>query len=837
MKGLSDHCILDMIDLEQREWLLDDECPLPPDDFLEALSSELEIPLLLGGEGSPGYDESPDEIIKGATLEQVLPCLEDHGLNLKIHAVDEFVNTSRADFRIKAEVNDDIKLEPRTPRSQLPPSPSPSHSDSSNSEWQSEVTVASPGDAKFTLETPPISPPRNVSPSTSPQTVGSPSIFQQLKLIPSNPEERPPKFLVTKGNAAKRICIQPNVYKPRNASPSTSPQTVNSSSTFQQLKLITSNPEERPPKFLVTKENATKCICIQPSVDKPAARNEDQSRKTIVLSAQDFAALTQKVKSGSSQPVKLQTVSVNRPIKVQSPRQGQGPRNLNTEAEAIQFPGQNVKILNAISDVRIHATDSVVNVSGSPIVIKKESPLVIKNETTDLINLVGRQESEIKALKRQQRMIKNRESACLSRKKKKEYVTSLEKQISDLQEENRQLRVENSALKQRLSAVEETTSSTRKLASLNLGANRKNTAILLAMVFMVSLNVNNLGINFSQTRSELSTIPPSVVTSPNVRHGRSLLWTGPDPENGVDEGFNKTASSHPMCPMYINQTESIRLDSELRRWIGGDSDRDNWTKPRKTELAVKSLGELLLPKPSPAPRKYPDKLKLLQRKAAEGAAKVNGVAPANTNAVEVFSPILREHATLFEALGRRDDTFYVVWFSGEHLLLPASRQNNTVRPRMSLVLPAVPVNGTFSTPPQHVTMMQIDCEVTNTQLLHLQESVIPKHLRTGHRSGKDTSKTDENVSQAAANVTKGYKPYFIKENETETFENKSLKDPYTLKNQDSFHKASTYMLDGNVKYDPYEVKSKHFEANVETLKSGYAQDGKRSRRKRRTVNF
>lgn len=182
---------------------------------------------------------------------------------------------------------------------------------------------------------------------------------------------------------------------------------------------------------------------------------------------------------------------------------------------------------------------------------------------------------------------------------------------------------------------------------------------------------------------------------PNVRHGRSLLWTDIDNQESEEhtEQFNKTTIQQPMCPMYINQTESIRLDSELRRWIGQDPDKDNWTKPTKTDLETKSLGELLLPKPSPVRERLNNKPKLLSKNNLEPEQKTNSIATANSNAVEVFSPTLTEHASLFDALRRRDDTFYVVWFSGEHLLLPASRQNNTARPRMSLVLPAVSVNG------------------------------------------------------------------------------------------------------------------------------------------------
>ncbi|KAF4525406.1 hypothetical protein B566_EDAN004149 [Ephemera danica] len=253
--------------------------------------------------------------------------------------------------------------------------------------------------------------------------------------------------------------------------------------------------------------------------------------------------------------------------------------------------------------------------------------------------------------------------------------------------------------------------------------------------------------------NDLDPSPPLTPGSgPGRPHtGRSLLWAASVlPDLDV---LNGTSPGMPTCPGLIFSwlfcvlncpNQMFRLDSELRGWFEeelGHREVDNVTAV--TEVAPKpSLLLSLTPSVPPTPpRSKPRRKRPIRRKPVEPGAEV-----------ALYSGPQR-YAALMDAIRRRDDTFYVVSLNGDHLLLPARAHNHTLRPKVSLVMPTnLAANG--SVPRHHVAMMQIDCEVTDTRLIHVDESFLPSKFRSNATEAPPPSPTPTPTENATPSQSK-----------------------------------------------------------------------------------
>ncbi|KAM6472936.1 cyclic AMP-dependent transcription factor ATF-6 beta isoform 1-T1 [Liasis olivaceus] len=372
----------------------------------------------------------------------------------------------------------------------------------------------------------------------------------------------------------------------------------------------------------------------------------------------------------------------------------------------------------------------------------KPAPSVPKPEAKAIIpapTQIGpcNQEVDIKVLKRQQRMIKNRESACQSRRKKKEYLQGLESRLREALAENERLRRENAALRHRLDGVLDENS------ELKFGSGNRKVICVMVVLLFIAFNFGPVSIT-EHKAADVSQPKQELESGPGQRHLLSITQEALELQEEEQEEQQEETLARPGKAQFrnlsapfsdmkdlmlrdldelflasdcrqFNRTESLRLADELSGWVRRH--QINRRKPLQTRKAAQGSQDKPQRKPpSPSryvpasPPKYPERDSLSQ--------------------LQVYQhPDHTEH-DFMDAIDRREDTFYVVSFRRDHLLLPAISHNKTSRPKMSLVMPAMALNESlYGSSLGYEVMMQVDCEVMDTRVIHIKSSTVPPFLR------------------------------------------------------------------------------------------------------------
>ncbi|KAH8356656.1 hypothetical protein KR084_009584, partial [Drosophila pseudotakahashii] len=285
---------------------------------------------------------------------------------------------------------------------------------------------------------------------------------------------------------------------------------------------------------LKNSQNSSELQILETSLKSPP-KAEPSKSKTIYLSSHDYKALMQKIQLNGNNSSKLKS-------------------NVGSKIPNILIKKNNTKLLQPLEEKHNPRVDNLYDQ-----IKEQQNTHLNVGPKCDFLNTLTMND---KIYKKRQRMIKNRESACLSRKKRKEYVVSLENRINKLEAEYSALKVENITIRDQLlrfanlqrhcncedgnanelllnnlgpkpnNKIQER--STKKLTNsrnkLTTATVKKNVAVLFAMAFMVTLNAGNLHsyLNNSTMKNGSSELETDGTHSSLL--GRRLLWVESEEE-------------------------------------------------------------------------------------------------------------------------------------------------------------------------------------------------------------------------------------------------------------------------------------------------------------------
>ncbi|XP_051954713.1 cyclic AMP-dependent transcription factor ATF-6 alpha-like [Xyrauchen texanus] len=473
--------------------------------------------------------------------------------------------------------------------------------------------------------------------------------------------------------------------------------------------------------------------CAEPPFQKkpPKRTNQATKAKPVHLSKRPIhmasiqpkpfitAAAPLQAKTIIIQPLQTTVLPVVKPVTIQPAPPAGRPMLLSQPTQVVQLQAPQAVATRVV--VTVPTLDRPPSVF-APVTAAPVVPMTLQNTT-----LVD----DWSVSRRQQRIIKNRESASLSRKKKKEYMLMLEARLKVALSENEKLKNENGTLKRQVDGLMSENSVLQATAP-----KRRAVCLMVVLVFLVF----NLGPMSLLGGDRGSTFPAAPAFN-----GRHLLGFSPESKRNMESYMPETDPSNtvnrvedvaseqkalmvvkkdplyfrttPPCHPPVNRTKCMKIAHDLRGWVH----RHEVERTKTRRMSNNQHRGRTIPK---ATEKRAEVQQIVTQIQYTDSSEKNP-----SSELQVYYAPHRTYNDFFDELNRRGDTFYVISFRRDHLLLPATNHNKGSRPKMSVVLPAMNYNESVIKDKEFEVMMQIDCEVMDTRILRIKSSSVPPILR------------------------------------------------------------------------------------------------------------